>query len=565
MRALVLFILVLFALGTNAQEKYYSDPLKIPLLLSGSFAELRSNHFHSGIDIKTQGVTGFPVYAVAEGHISRISVSPSGFGYALYIHHPNGTTSVYGHLERFAPAIQKYVTDRQYEQKSFRVDLEVPSFLFPVKKGEEIAKSGNSGSSGGPHLHFEIRDTRSEEPLNPLEYGFSVTDNISPKMFSLLIVPLSDTSHVNYQPVAASYPLVLSEGKYRVQGNPIIPVYGPVGFAIQTNDYLDGSYNKCGITRLSLSVDDLTSFAFHLKRFSFGNSRYINSHIVYGEYVESGRRFIKTWVDPGNQLPVYTYDLSQGVFVATNDRHKIQLEMADTYGNSSLLELKVERKFKKIQAIVSDRNIAMKYDKDNLFESENCVLSIPTGALYADEEFSYREEPTTDAFYSDFQSLKDEKVPLHIPAELKIKPRNLPSELEPKVLIVGLNSKSGQPSAVGGTFNNGWVEGSIRTLGRYALMVDTIPPVIRPLSISEGRLSEQARIRFKISDDLSGIKNIEAFLDGKWTLFEYDAKNSLITHYFDKTRFEFGRQHELVLRVVDYKDNISVYQSGFWK
>ncbi|MFV0265766.1 MAG: M23 family metallopeptidase, partial [Draconibacterium sp.] len=516
MRTFVLFILVLVVLGANAQERYYSDPLKIPLLLIGSFAELRSNHFHSGIDIKTQGVTGFSVYAVAEGYISRISVSPSGFGYALYIHHPNGTTSVYGHLERFAPAIQKYVTDRQYEQKSFRVDLEVPSFLFPVKKGEEIAKSGNSGSSGGPHLHFEIRDTQSEEPLNPLEYGFSVVDNIAPKMFSLLVVPLSDTSHVNYQPVAASYPLVFSEGKYWVKGNPVIPVYGPVGFAIQTNDYLDGSYNKCGITRLSLSVDDISSFAFLLKRFSFGNSRYINSHIVYGEYIESGRRFIKTWVDPGNQLPIYSYDLSQGVFVATNDRHKIQLEMADTYGNVSSLEFKVEGKFKQMQATVPDGSIAMKYDQDNLFDSENCVLSIPKGALYADEEFLYKEEPTTDAFYSDFQVLKNEKVPLHISAGLKIKPRNLPSELEPKVLIVSLNSKSGQPSAVGGTFKDGWVEGSIRTLGRYALMVDTIPPVIKPLSISEGRLSESTRIRFKISDNLSGIKNIEGILDGKW-------------------------------------------------
>ncbi|MFV0592111.1 MAG: peptidoglycan DD-metalloendopeptidase family protein [Draconibacterium sp.] len=460
---------------------------------------------------------------------------------------------------------KKYVADQQYKNESFRVDLQVPSFLFPVKKGEEIAKSGNSGSSGGPHLHFEIRDTKSEEPMNPLDYGFSVIDNIPPKIFSLLVVPLSDTSHVNYQPVSASYPVVFYDGEYHVKGDPVIPVYGPVGFAIHANDYLNGSYNKCGINKLSLSVDDLSSFAFQLDRFSFNNSRYINSHIVYGEYIESGRRFIKTWVDPGNQLPVYTYDLSNGVFSANSGRHSVKVEMSDTYGNSSLLQFKVEGKFKKVKALIPEGTVAMNYNTENSFESENCTLKIPEGALYSDIRFTYKEKPTTPAFYSDFQILMDNKTPLQVSANLKIKSRNLPVELEKKVLIVSLNSKNGQPSAVGGSFKNGWVEGSIRTMGMYALMVDTIPPVINPLNIAEGRLTESSRIRFKISDDLSGIKSFEGKLDGKWALFEYDAKSNLISHYFDKTRFDFGKQHEFVLEVTDYKDNVSIYKARFWK
>ncbi|MCK3686143.1 M23 family metallopeptidase [Maribellus sp. YY47] len=565
MKAILLIFAVLSGFGISAQEKYFSDPLKIPLLLSGSFAELRANHFHSGIDIKTNGGTGLPVYAVADGYISRISVSPSGFGNALYIVHPNGTTSVYGHLERFSPAIKKYVTDQQYEQLSFRVDLQVPSFLFPVKRGDEIAKSGNSGSSGGPHLHFEIRDTKSEEPLNPLDYGFSVADNTPPKLYSLLVVPLSDTSHVNYQPVSASYPVVFVEGKYHVKGDPVIPVYGPVGFAIEANDYLDGSYNKCGINKLSLSVDGMTSFAFLLDRFSFDHSRYINSHIVYGEYIESGRRFIKTWVDPGNQLPIYTYDFSNGVLAEKSGRHSIRMELSDSYGNSSSLQFNVEVKFKKVNSAIPAEALVMKYNKENSFKSGNCELEIPKGALYSDFEFTYREEPTTLAFYSDFHKLADNKIPLHVPAEIKIKARNLPVELEQKALIVSLNSKSGQPSAVGGSFKNGCVEGSIRSLGVYAVMVDTIPPVIKSLSIAGGSLTESPRVRFKISDDLSGIKSIEGKLDGKWALFEYDAKSNLITHYFDKSRFEFGKQHELVLEVVDYAENVSVYKAGFWK
>lgn len=239
MRTRFLLFLLLFSSLLRAQEAYYTDPLKIPLLLSGSFAELRSNHFHSGIDIKTQGVTGLPVYAVADGAVSRIVVSPTGYGNALYIDHPNGTTSVYGHLLRFSPEIQNYVKDKQYEKQSFKVDLKVPSYLFKVKKDEEIAKSGNSGSSGGPHLHFEIRDTKSEEPLNPLEYGFSVVDNTPPKIFSLLVVPLSDTSTVNQQRTEKSYPVVFYDGKYHLKNNPIIPAYGEIGFAIQANDYFD--------------------------------------------------------------------------------------------------------------------------------------------------------------------------------------------------------------------------------------------------------------------------------------------------------------------------------------
>jgi hypothetical protein len=325
MRTLLLQLVLLFSLAVSAQNSYYGDPLKIPMFLSGSFAELRSNHFHSGIDIKTQGISGFPVYAVADGFVSRISVSPSGFGKALYIDHPNGTTSVYGHLDHFSSEIQKYVTEKQYELKSFKVDLNVPALIFPVKKGQEVARSGNTGSSGGPHLHFEIRDTESEEPLNPLDYGFPIKDQIPPRIFSLLVVPLSDTSHVAFGSQPVSYPIVYSTDHYIVKDNIVIPLYGPVGFAIQANDFMDGTNNKCGISSMNLTIDDDSRFAYHLTRFAFDDSRFINSHIVYDEYVKTQRRYVKAWIDPGNRLPVYTYDLSQGEFKVLNGQHRVQI------------------------------------------------------------------------------------------------------------------------------------------------------------------------------------------------------------------------------------------------
>ncbi len=242
-----LFTLFLFFSITTsyAQNEYYSSPVKIPILLSGNFAELRSNHFHSGIDIKTQGVTGFPIYSVADGFVSRIVVSPTGYGNALYINHPNGTTTVYGHLQSFRDDIAEYVKENQYLQKSFKVDLKVLPGEFQIKKDDIIAKSGNSGSSGGPHLHFEIRDTKSENPLNPLKYNFDIKDTIPPKILSLMITPLSDDSYVIDDTRKRRFPIVFYNGKYHIKNNPAVPVYGEIGFAIETNDYLNGSWNKC--------------------------------------------------------------------------------------------------------------------------------------------------------------------------------------------------------------------------------------------------------------------------------------------------------------------------------
>lgn len=558
-------IFLLLALLAHGQEAYFTNPLKIPLLLSGSFAELRSNHFHSGIDIKTQGRTGLPVYAVADGYVSRIVVSPTGYGKALYIDHPNGTTSVYGHLSHFTPDIEKYVRDQQYAQKSFRVDLPLPSYQFRVAKGSEIAKSGNSGSSGGPHLHFEIRDTRTEEPLNPLDFGFAVTDNIAPKFFNLLVVPLTDTSLVASQQRAQSYPVVFYNGKYFLKGNPDIPVYGKVGFAVQVNDFFDGTANKCGINQLTFSADGEIQFMFQLNRFSFSNSRYINSHIVYSEYARTKRRYIKTWIDPGNQLPIYNYNLSQGIFEASAGKHQLEIEIADSYKNRSGLQFRVEKSGATIPQSPATRGITMRYDRDNSFDSDACSLFIPKGALYSDFDFSYSTQPTSPAFYSDFQRVGSNEIPLQKAATLRIKPRNLPTELEEKIVVVNVDSPGGKPSAAGGKLVNGWAETTIRTLGTYALMVDTLAPTVRSLSIADEALTESNRIRFSIKDDLSGIKSYEAYLDGQWALFEYDPRISRITHYFDSERFKLGKRHTFKLTVTDYRDNKTVYETTFWK
>ena len=566
MRVFLLHIFIGLSFLLKAQESYYSTPVDIPMLLSGSFAELRSNHFHSGIDIKTQGATGLPVYTVADGHISRIVVSPSGFGKALYIQHPNGTTSVYAHLQKFEDSIDRYIKEKQYEKQSFRVDLPVPHFLFPVKKGDEIGKSGNSGSSGGPHVHFEIRDTKTEEPLNPLKYGFPVTDNIAPKVFSLQAVPLSKGSLVNQSPDAKSFSVVFYDGKYHLKGNTTLLLTGKIGLAIQTNDYFNESYNKCGINFLSMSIDEETQFAFQLNRFSFANSRYINSHIVYGEYMDSKRRFIKTWLEPGNKLPIYNHNGSMGIISPKNGQtQKVEIELKDTYGNTSILQFSIKGSIENFSNGNRPEDHLFLYDQSNQYTDESVEVIIPKGALYDNFSFIYSTTAAPDTFYSDYHFIHNQKVPLHKNATIRIKANGVPEQFHSKVVMVNVDTVSDEFYSIGGIFNNGWVETSTRTFGTYAVAIDTVPPEITTPSIKSGALTESTRIRFKVSDDLSGIKRIEGYLDGKWALFDYDAKSGTITHYFDKSRFDFNKQHSFKLSVSDYRANTTIYESTFWK
>lgn len=564
-------ILLLFALFSSAfafgQNRYYSAPVKIPMLLSGSFAELRSNHFHSGIDIKTQGVTGIPVSAVAEGFVSRIAVSPTGYGNALYINHSNGTTSVYGHLSSFRDDIAKYVRDNQYSEKSFIIDLQVLPEKFLIKKDEIIAKSGNSGSSGGPHLHFEIRDTKSEEPLNPLKYDFAIKDKTPPKVFTLMVAPLSETSHVKQDIRKRRFSVVFYEGKYHLKDNPVIPVYGEIGFAIETNDYFDDSWNKCGVYSLQLTVDNELYYSHQLDRFSFDESRYINSHIDYETYIDLKRRFQKLWVEPGNKLSTYNYLKENGIFKAMgNGIHQIQIQIKDTYGNTSTLEFNVESKPSEITQIQKPFEKDFIYNRANQFTTDDIQINVPKGALYTNLKFEYKKLPLAIGYFSEIHIIHQNTVPLHKSANIRIKTKNLDEHLQSKALLVNIDDKTGEYRAAGGNFEKGWINSNILTFGEYAVRIDTIPPIINSLSITtNSTLNEPNRIRFKISDDLAGIQKIEGIFDGKWALFEYDAKNNLITHKFDKERFEFNKKHLLILTVSDYKENISTYEATFWK
>jgi hypothetical protein len=569
MMKIILVLTVVFAsVFVNGQDIYYAEPVKIPILLSGSFAELRSNHFHSGIDIKTQGRVDIPVYSVADGFISRISISPAGYGNVLYIDHDNGTTSVYGHLNQFRPDIQNYIKNIQYERKSFKVDVQVLPGIFPVQKNEKFALSGNSGSSDGPHLHFEIRNTKTEEPVNPLKLSFyNIKDNIPPKITALQLMPLSEASHVNFSSNKVIYDVEMVGGKYQIKNNQVIPVYGEIGFAVEANDYMDGSANKCGINSMELTIGGIVYSVFEINRFSFDESRFINSYIDYEEFATTGRRFQKTFVEPCSKLRNFEFTENNGIFdPGFEGVHPVRIELKDSKGNSSVIEFSVEGKYREMPPVKNDFISVFECKQVNQLKTEEFSIEIPEDALYKNLLFQYQIKEAAKGYFSAVHQIHNKTVPLHKNAKISIKTKDLPESLAEKALMVNINPENGKFTSAGGKYENGWITADIRSFGNYAVRVDTVPPTILPLSIaSKTTLTEPEKIRFEIKDDLAGIETIEGLIDGKWALFEYDAKNNLITHYFDAERFEMNKKHKFKLTVTDNRGNISVYEATFSK
>jgi hypothetical protein len=537
------------------------------MLLSGSFAELRNNHFHSGIDIKTQGRVNVPVYCVADGFVSRISISSSGYGNAIYIDHDNGTTSVYGHLNQFRPDIAEYIKNIQYERKTFQVDVPVLPGIFTISKNEVIALSGNTGSSGGPHLHFELRITKAEDPVNPLKFGFMVNDKTPPKIYALQISPLSGSSHVNNTSSKVIYDVDFVDGKYQLKDNAVVPVFDKIGFAIEANDFVDGSANKCGINSMELSVDGVILSSFEINRFSFDDSRKINSYIDYEEFIKSSRRFQRTWIETCNGLGNFEYSENNGIFdPMIGTVHKVKIEIKDTHKNSSILEFSIEGKYREMQAPVEDFTASFECDQKNKFQTDGFSIELPENALYKNLNFQYQEQDAGSGYYSSIHKIYKNTVPLNSAAIVKIKTKNLDETLQEKALLVSIDQKTGKFSATGGKFANGWITGEIKAFGNYAVRIDTVPPTILPLSIAnKTALAETDKISFEVKDDLAGIENIEGLIDGRWALFEHDAKSATITHYFDEQRFELGKQHDFKLTVSDKKGNKSIYEATFNK
>jgi hypothetical protein len=311
----------------HKDKSIFISPLKIPQLLSANFGELRIDHFHSGLDIKTQGVTGKEVVAAADGYIYRISVSPVGFGNSIHIAHPSGYSTVYGHLERFSDKIQKYVREQQYAKKSFSIVLLPKKDEFPVRQGELIAYSGNSGGSSGPHLHFEIRKSESEKPINALFFESGIADNIPPVIEKIAIYPVNKHTLINNRNSVKKINVTGGHGVYSLNPENEISVSGLAGFGIKTYDLMNDSPNRVAIYSIELSVDSTTIFKYIMDGFLFDESRYVNSHIDYETYMKDNIYFERTFVLPGDRLSVYKNVINRGLFnFDDNKSHRVKIE-----------------------------------------------------------------------------------------------------------------------------------------------------------------------------------------------------------------------------------------------
>lgn len=547
-----------------AQEVEFRAPLDIPLTLNGNFGELRSNHFHAGIDLKTNGEIGLPIFCIEDGFVARVAVSSSGYGNVIYIEHPSGFTSVYGHLNSFEPELAAWVKKQQYKNERFVVNLFPEKNQFVYRAGDEIAQSGNSGSSGGPHLHFEIRKTSNQNPVNPLFFNFEVKDETKPFVEHLFVYPLGDSSQVQNQVKQQKYRLVQYGGSYHLKGIQTLHASGSIGFGVDAIDYLDGNWSKCGIYQMEVWIEDQLISSFQLDELSYDNMRYLNSHIDYALYMKTRKKVHKGFIDPGNKLNIYKQTIGDGAFnFEKGNRYKVQVMLYDVAMNKSEINFVVVGA-DPIAHTADDNRVVFSYEEENTIITDSVEVIIPKGALYKNIALETSVDDTPENAFSPLYHINDRYIPLHTFIDVRLKGDNVPEQLKEKALIgayVGANDKY---YSIGGTFADGWVSTKTRTFGDFAIVVDTIAPTIQALSITNKcRLSEQGRIRFKIKDEMSGIKSYRGTIDGNWVLFEFDAKRNLLQYKFDEA-IQKGQKHNLELIVKDQKENVNSYKASFY-
>ena len=564
MRNTLIIVLSLFAQFIIAQnpypQDYFRNPLDIPLVLAGTFAELRSNHFHSGLDIKTQQQEGLKVFAAAKGYVSRIKISHWGYGKALYITHPNGYITVYAHLKTFSPKIEAFVKKAQYEKETFEIELFPKIQDLLIDTDEIIAFSGNTGGSAGPHLHFEIRD-KNERPINPMLFGIDAKDTKRPTILSVFAYPIGDRSYVNGENERTKLRLIPQEnGNYTVENT---KAFGEIGFGIVTYDRQDFAANKNGVGNIQTFLNGNKNFEIDFKRFSFDETKHLNRLIDFKYYARNKSRIQKLFVQPNNPLSMYK-DVDENGYItiadSTSSIYKVRIK--DYKGNDTWLTIQIVGK-------KSDTIITPKYrevtdhfiyaDQVNNLEEQNVSIYFPSNTFY-------------DDFFIDF-SVNCDTLKLHKPIisaqkyfTINYDISNYAEADKDKLFIARLVGYYKNYLAYTSTTKKGnMLSARSKILDTYVLGVDTEKPKIKPINFQEGKwLSKYRYLKVKIEDKISGINNYRATINGKWILMEYDAKKNILTYDFNDNIIT-DTKNNLKIIVTDNVGNSSTFETIFFR
>lgn len=555
-------LLFLLWLNAMAQENYPKDafrsPMDIPLGLAGNFGELRSNHFHSGIDIKTQQREGLPIYAIGDGSATRIKISHWGYGKVLYIAHPNGYTSVYGHLQKFAPEIEEYIKKVQYAKRSYEVEV-FPDFgEVKVEKGQVIAYGGNTGSSSGPHLHFEIRSSVTEKPTNPLFYNLEVLDATNPSLVKLFGYPLSEGSQINKsdQRIALNFKRQ-KDGTFKADK---VTAIGTIGLGIIAFDRQDLAANKNGVYSVRQSLNGKVYSEYNFETFSFSETRYINTFIDYDYYGKYRQKIQKLFKAPSNRLSIYKELYNNGkIEVKEGLDYNVEVLIQDLNGNSVKAIIPIEGKREELKNKKKEKKTDnyIKSTKPNNFDLGAAKVYFPVNTFYEDFYIDLKKG-------NDTVTIHNNRVAAHRNFTITFDVSKYSKEDRKQLFVARLDRKS-RPNYAS-TFKRGnTFTTRTRNLGTYTLAKDSVAPKIKAKNFKDKQwLNNYSYLSLFISDDLSGVNDYSATLNGEWILMEYEPKRNTITYNFDDKILD-KKECNLKVEVIDNVGNKTTFTSTFYR
>ena len=553
--------------AASLPKDYFIAPMKIPMSLSATFGEIRTNHFHGGLDLRVGGDVGEPIYAAAEGYVSRIKVSPWGGGKHIYITHPNGFRTVYMHLDGYAGELAKFVHDYQYSHRLFAFDVDLPQDSIMVEKGQLIGYAGNSGSSGGPHLHYEIRFADNDQPINPLYFGIEYSDPLPPTIANVKLYPADKSTLIDG--VSKEWILTSTRkvGKrYMSVTADSVTVSGRFYAGIYAYDKSDKDSRRNGVERIEIYVDGALFAIYSVPSYIYEETRAINAQIDYQQYQKNKEYYVITRQLPGIRYPKVTVARDSGyICFHDNNLHKMEFRVYDYKGNVAKQSLKVRSVFDESvgsqQSHLSIHNsqftnsqLSVRYSKSKVIDTAGFRLTIKPYTLFSDDELVFRILQRKAGFYGNVYTIYPRNynyppnnaytIELPMPRGVKVN--------RSKLLICSVAGK--KSSAVETRIEDGVLKADVKYFGSFTVAADTVPPVVTPSNFKDGATITKKELRLKITDDFSGIATYNCFISGRWVLAEYDPKVAALI--IDSKLLRKG-QNTLAVKVADAVGNLT--------